>query len=108
MREGLNAIIDAAFLRKADRNAAKALAKRRGISIVFVEAHARDSELITRLKRRKAASTDASEADIDVLRYQVASADALTDDELGSTVRIATDDEVDADSVVKRINAIRG
>ena len=108
LQEGLNVIIDAAFLRKADRDAATALAKRRGIPIVFVEAHARDSELITRLKRRKAARSDASEADIDVLRYQVASADALTDDELGSTVRIATDDEVDADSVVKRINAIDG
>jgi predicted kinase len=108
LQDGLNVIIDASFLRKADRNAARALAKRRGIPIVFIEAHARDSELITRLERRQAARADASEADIDVLRYQVASGDALTDDELGSTVRVATDDEVDPDSVVKRINAIPG
>ena len=106
LQEGLNVIIDASFLRKADRKAAAALAKRREIPIVFVETHARDRELITRLRRRKAARTDASEADIDVLRYQVASADVLTDDELSSTVRIATDDEVDADSVVKRVFAV--
>jgi predicted kinase len=106
LQEGLNVIIDASFLRKADRKAATALAIRREIPIVFVETHARDRELITRLARRKAAGRDASEADIDVLRYQVASADALTDHEMGSTVRIATDDEVDTDSVVKRVLAV--
>ena len=56
LQDGLNVIIDASFLRKADRNAARALAKRRGIPIVFIEAHARDSELITRLERRQAAA----------------------------------------------------
>jgi len=103
LQEGLNVIIDASFLRKVDRAAAAALAERHGIPILFVETHAHDNELMSRLKRREAAGSDASEADVDILRYQIASADALAESEKKRTVSIATDQHVDADAVVKRI-----
>ena len=74
--------------------------------VVFVDTHARDSELVGRLEKRQSTGRDASEADVDVLRYQVASADALTDAEMNLTVRVDTDFDVDADNIVKRINAI--
>jgi predicted kinase len=56
------------------------------------------------LRQRAAAGTDASEAGVDVLRYQTEKAEALTSDELLSAVTVDTETEVDIDAIA---NAIR-
>jgi len=101
--EGLNVIIDASFLRKSDRDAATRLADQCDVAIAFVDTAAHETTLVSRLESRGALGRDASDANVDVLRFQVASADALTDEELGHTVRVATDKDIDIDNVVKRV-----
>ena len=105
--EGLNVIIDASFLRKADREAVMRLAERRNVAAVFVDATAYEATLISRLESRGAVGRDASDADVEVLRFQVASADALTEEELSRTVGVATDKDVDIDNVVKRVLGVK-
>jgi hypothetical protein len=105
--EGLNVIIDASFLRKVDRDAVLWLAERCNVAAVFVDATAHETTLISRLESRGAAGRDASDADVDVLRFQIASADALTEQELSRTVGVATDRDVDIDNVVKRVFGVK-
>jgi hypothetical protein len=59
-----------------------------------------------RLQQRTAAGADASEADRDVLEHQLGKAEPLTSVELGSTVTVNTDTEVDVASVVAGIREI--
>lgn len=105
--EGLNVIIDASFLRKADRDAVMRLADRRNVAAVFVDATAHETTLISRLDSRSAVGRDASDADVDVLRFQIASADALSAEERRCTVSVATDQDVDIDNVVKRVLSVK-
>lgn len=107
LSEGLNVIIDASFLRKADRDAVTRLADRCNVAAVFVDTAAHETTLINRLESRGALGRDASDADVDVLRFQVASADALTEKESSRTVGVATDKDVDIDNVVKRILGVK-
>jgi hypothetical protein len=105
LAEGLNVIIDASFLRKADRESVVDFANRRNVPLAFVSTHAGERELMQRLERRQAARNDESDADVDVLRFQIASADDFADDEQAPIIRVATDEEVDLDIVIKRILA---
>ena len=105
LEAGLNVIIDASFLRKEDRESLLALAGRCKVSAVFISTHADERELLKRLERRQAARKDESDADADVLRFQVASADGLTDAEEERVVHVATDKDVDLDIVTKKIRS---
>jgi hypothetical protein len=58
------------------------------------------------LRQRAAAGVDASEADRDVLDYQLARIEPLTSVELRSTVTVNTDAEVDVAAVVIGIREI--
>ncbi|MGI9236818.1 MAG: AAA family ATPase [Woeseiaceae bacterium] len=101
---GFQVIIDAAFLRKDDREALVALAQEHKAGYAFVSTEASAAELGRRLQRRGASGSDASEANITVLRHQRQTSDPLGV-ETGSVVHVTTDGEVDADDVIKSLNS---
>lgn len=64
---GFPVIVDAAFLRRAERARFRELATQLHVPFAIAALHAPDAVLRTRLARRHALATDASEADIAVL-----------------------------------------
>jgi hypothetical protein len=104
---GYNVIIDAAFLRRTDREALFSLAASRKVSPVFVSTSAAEAELEQRLKRRGQAGGEASEATVNVLRYQLETADPLADAEIPRVVYVCTEQNVDADELVSSINCLQ-
>lgn len=87
------AIVDAAFLRRADRMRFRGLAQERAVALVIVSCAAPVTELQARIGRRAARGRDASEADAAVLAYQIENAQPLGEDERADAVEVSTDDD---------------
>jgi predicted kinase len=84
------AIVDATFLRAADRTRFRALAQRHGVSYLILQITAEEEVLRERITTRLAAGRDASEADLEVLRHQLATVEPLTAEEQACTLTIDT------------------
>jgi hypothetical protein len=87
---GWPVVIDAACLRRHERDALRALAADMGVHARLVECDAPVDVLRSRVARRAAAAVDASDATPAVLEHQLASREALTDDECAQAWRIDT------------------
>jgi len=81
MEGGFRAIIDGTFLKRWQRDAARALAAELGMPFVIVSFRAEDATLRRRIAGRAAAATDASEANEAVLDHQQAMQEPLGPDE---------------------------
>jgi uncharacterized protein len=93
---GENAIVDASFLRHADRVRFRALADEMGARFRILSCTAADPELRRRIAERRSGGRDASEADLQVLDYQSAHAEPLRPDERAVTRVIDTSKGPDA------------
>jgi aminoglycoside phosphotransferase family enzyme/predicted kinase len=78
LRAGWSAIVDAAFLKRAERKALRALAERLGVPFAILAPQAPREELFRRLARR---SGDASEATVEVLAQQLSWLEPLAEEE---------------------------
>ncbi len=67
---GIGVVLDAAYLRRAEREQARALAGRLGVPFAIVECRAPADVLAERIRRRLAADHDPSDADLAVLARQ--------------------------------------
>ena len=103
---GFSVIIDASFLRGADRQSLVALADRQNLDHAILDTSAVRGALEQRLQNRSVDDKEASEADIEILEHQFDTADALTAAELERTVRVATDGDVDIGSVIKSLRSL--
>ena len=83
---GFPAIVDAANLKRAQRERFRSLAATLGVPFVILYCHASPSALRARIIDRAALGGDPSEADQAVLEHQLATRDPLTPDELVNTV----------------------
>jgi len=77
---GRTAIVDAAFLWRAERDAFRALARELGAPFLIVSCRASRAELRRRVAAREAAMSDASEAGVAVLENQIATQEPLAPD----------------------------
>lgn len=78
---GVTVVLDAAFLRRAERDAMRALAASEGLRCRIVECHAAPATLAARIEARRAAGGDPSEATLEVLALQQRVAEPLAPDE---------------------------
>jgi aminoglycoside phosphotransferase family enzyme/predicted kinase len=78
LRAGFSVVLDAAFLRRAERDAARDVAHRCGVRFEILACEAPEGVLRRRLAERTA---DASEANAEVLRHLSVAADPLAPDE---------------------------
>lgn len=78
---GVTVIVDAAFLRRAEREAMRALAAAAGVRCRLVECHAPPATLAARIEARRAAGGDPSEATLEVLALQQRVAEPLAPEE---------------------------
>lgn len=97
---GMTVILDAAFLKRAQRDLARRLAAECGAPFAILDFSAPESVLRARLAARAAAGGDASEADAAVLAHQLATAEPLTDEERAQAVVCDTTTLPDPDTVL--------
>ncbi len=86
---GYTAIVDAAFLRRAERATFRELAQRLKVPFVIASLRADDATLRARLSQRLQLARDASEADAAVLDRLEAAEEPLSQEELGHTVVVS-------------------
>lgn len=100
---GLDIIVDAAFLDRAERDRFRALADRLGARFTILSCTAPVSVLRERIVAREREGNDASEAGIAVLEHQLQTADGFGDREQDFVHAIDTQDEIDSDDLVRQI-----
>lgn len=103
---GINVILDAAFLDIEDRSRARRLARSHGTRFVIVNTVAARETLLERLRQRRSRA-EASEADAEVLMYQIDTADALDPEEMAATLTVNTEGDIDIVEVARRIRQFR-
>ena len=81
LRSGWSVIVDATFLKRADRTAFAALAQASGAAFGILAPTATPEQLQTRIEARRALGQDASEATLDVLTQQMQVLEPLNMDE---------------------------
>jgi aminoglycoside phosphotransferase family enzyme/predicted kinase len=91
VESGYRAIVDAAFLRRAERGAFRDLARDAGAAFLIAWCEAPVDALRERIAGRERAASDASDAGVAVLEVQLATSEPLGEDELARTVRIETE-----------------
>ncbi|WDQ14847.1 bifunctional aminoglycoside phosphotransferase/ATP-binding protein [Rhodopirellula sp. P2] len=88
LASGHSVIVDATFLRRADRQRFYELAEQAGVPIAILDCHSDLQTLRQRVADRMAHRHDASDADLDVLDRQLAHREPLTDAERTLVVEI--------------------
>jgi len=91
VESGYGVIVDAAFLRRAEREQFRALARDLRAPFLIASCRAPEAALRSRVARREAAVSDASEAGVSVLESQLAAQEPLGDDELAQAALIGTE-----------------
>jgi predicted kinase len=98
---GYPVIVDATFLQRAQRDAFRQLAERRGVPFVILAFDADPATLRQRIEERRQEGEDPSEATIDVLEQQLAEREPLGEEERGYVVAVR-DGEMSA--VIERVS----
>ena len=93
---GLSVVVDAAYLRRDEREAMRQLAARLGVSFSLVVCTASPAQLQARILQRLQAGNDPSDATLDVLALQQRVQEPLTPDEQGRAVEVANDGPLEA------------
>ncbi len=106
LRAGWPVIIDAAFLRRAERLDFQVLAAELGVPFAILHCHAPEPVLRARVAARSAGGHDASEADVAVLQRQIASHEPLDAGERANALDVATDGTVDVAALAVRWLAV--
>jgi hypothetical protein len=87
---GFPAVADATFLRRADRDAMRALGREAGATFAIATCEAPEPVLRERILARARAGGDASEATLEVLARQIATAEPVAGEELAFAFKVDT------------------
>jgi len=101
---GRAVLIDAAFLNRSQRGAARNLALELGCPMKILDLSVPEAVLFSRVRARSRAGTDASEAGVAVLTQQLKSFQPLAKDELMNTLPIDADQPDALDKAISSIN----
>jgi hypothetical protein len=105
---GYPVLVDAAFLKRAQRDRFRRLAVRHEVPLIVLHFQADTDTLLERIKQRQAAGTDPSEAGIEVLRTQLATQDLIHSDECGGLIEITADSAQPVDEIARRVRTMTG
>lgn len=103
LRAGFPVVIDATYLKRAQRDAASQVAESCGVPFLVLECNAPDAIIASWLEQRQAADSDPSDATMEVVRAQQASREPLSEDELLHSKRVDTHESASLDSLIARI-----
>jgi aminoglycoside phosphotransferase family enzyme/predicted kinase len=105
LRNGHNAVIDAAFLRRAERLEFRQIAAANGARFAILDCAAPVAELRRRVTKRARRGRDASEADISVLEHQLRTHEPLSPAERRSAATVDTSRPIDYARLATRLRA---
>ncbi|GAA4001406.1 AAA family ATPase [Comamonas faecalis] len=106
LQAGYPVIVDAAFLRRGERQRFLALARELGQPHAIVHCRADLNVLRARVAQRRAQGRDASEADLQVLEQQLRRAEPLTPDERALAITVDTAQPLDVQALRSRCEAL--
>lgn len=104
LEAGVPAVVDAAFLKRMERDRFRALARELGVRFTIVACEAPADILRARVVARHRAGGDASEADVDVLERQFEWQERPADDEEADLARLDT--QVEWPALEARLGAL--
>jgi predicted kinase len=108
LESGFTVVVDAAFLKRAERYAFRALAERLGVPFAILDCQTSEETLLNRVATRERQGHDASEANAAVLTHQIATHEPLTNQERAHTLTVETTHSVDGTQIAhalrQRIN----
>lgn len=105
LRDGHNAVIDAAFLRRAERLELRQVAAANAAAFAILDCTAPEPELRRRVSERARRGRDASEADLAVLEQQLRTHEPLTRAERRSATAVDTSRPIDFARLAARLRA---
>ena len=103
LHAGFPVVIDATYLKQAQRQAAGQVAEDTGVPFLILDCHAPDAVIASWLALRQDRAQDPSDATMDVIKAQQASREALSQDELVLSTRVDTHESASLDSLIARI-----
>lgn len=103
LRTGYPVVLDATFLKHAQRQAAREVADATGVPYLILDCQAPDSVIAGWLAQRQAQGVDPSDATLEVVQAQQAGREALDNDELAHSKRVDTQDSASLDALVANI-----
>lgn len=106
LADGWSVIVDAAFLRRAERDDFLDLARRRAVPFAIVCCRASLPVLEERVQRRERSGHDASDATAEVLRHQVEFAELPGAEEMEWLIEIDTGGDVDPELIAGKVRAV--
>ena len=105
LRAGYSVIVDATHIRYRTRQSYFELSQQLRVPMRIVSCQCEQKLIDARLKRRVNEGTDASDADIRVMRQQLQHEQTLNEDELDYTIVVDTDDDDSINYVLDRLRA---
>jgi len=105
LRGGRSVIVDASFLARAQRAEFARLAVAQGASLAVIACEAPEAVLRARIGKRQRLGADASEAGVDVLRWQQTTGQAIATDERLPVIHVRTDQEDALDQALRQLHA---
>ncbi|MGH8484431.1 MAG: AAA family ATPase, partial [Pseudomonas sp.] len=103
LRAGFPVVIDATYLKHAQRQAAAHVASETGVPFLILDCNAPDAVIASWLAQRQAERNDPSDATLDVIKAQHASRDPLSTEEQLLSKRVETNESGSLDQLVKQI-----
>jgi hypothetical protein len=103
LEAGHSVILDAAFLKVADRTTAISVATDFGLPCILLEVTAPTKLLRERIRQRSLRRNDASEAGLEVLEHQLATAEPLTQKEQKIAISFENKGEIDIDALAAQV-----
>lgn len=96
LQAGYPVIVDAAFLKRSERHAFRALARDMNVPFAILELDAEADELRRRVAQREAQGRDASEATLQVLEKQIQNGERIVPEERPSVVTLESGEAMEA------------
>ncbi|WP_137888260.1 AAA family ATPase [Pseudomonas sp. 2FE] len=103
LHAGFPVVIDATYLKHAQREAAWQVAEETGAPFLILDCQAPESVITSWLAQRQSAAQDPSDATLEVIQTQQANREALDVEELAHSKRVDTHESASLDSLIARI-----
>ncbi|NOZ51892.1 MAG: AAA family ATPase [Gammaproteobacteria bacterium] len=103
IQAGYNVLIDATFLRKANRQAFRQLAQKNNTKFAILNCYAKTSTLRNRIQARSQHANTVSEATLNTLEHQLSTQETISAEERCSVIPINTQTAINGDTLLSAI-----
>ncbi|MGL4315286.1 MAG: AAA family ATPase [Pseudomonas sp.] len=103
LHAGFPVVLDAAYLKQAQRAEAWQVAEQNGAPFLILDCQAPQEVIAGWLQQRQAEGSDPSDATLEVIEAQQAKREALTEEEQAHSKRVDTHEAASLDSLIERI-----